>query len=206
MLRFPTAAAHLVLLYALAGCAGGMGPPPITDLGVRTCTATPDFSRALPVSVDGAAAVAELDATAPCLTGADGMSRVYAVFLLPPANPPYFLSVASQPVGAALFPPRAQMLGSGGEVLRDVDSKLFLFRGNALTAQLRSHEAERYLLVTSVPELVGTQISRTGVSTSGGAIATGNGGFITIYSGTDVTMTLTFSLNGRLVVSATRAR
>jgi len=204
----------LVSLFALAvlGACTTMeaGPPPLLDLGARECSASVDLARAVPVPFDpkGTAepALVPLDAASPCVARPGAKPSVYAVFALPAGDVPYFLSIASLPVGGALFPPSAELLDASGSVLRAVDSKAFLFRGNALTAQIRSHEGERYLLVQSVSELVGTTVSRTGVATSGSTVSTGNGGFVSMYSGSDVTTTLTFSLNGRLAVSATRAK
>jgi hypothetical protein len=88
------------------------------------------------------------------------------------------------------------LLDPAGQVTREVTLETFLFRGLSLTANLRSHPGERYLIVASEPGAVGRQDARI-VST---ARATSSSGIVVTY-GNDVNDRYTYAYNGSVTVA-----
>jgi hypothetical protein len=168
------------------------------DLGSRSCTAAPNLQGAAELAYVPDKArpqTVKLDETSPCYTGEDGKPHVYAIFALPAAEQPFIISVASTPQGEALFPPHIQLLNEAGALARDIPDSLFLFRGFDMSAELRSHPAEHFLLVRSNSDLVGKKLSRISAN-----VTMTSTGYANIYSGADVTTNLTFSYSGQLTV------
>jgi hypothetical protein len=196
------AAALGLACCAISGCGIPAGPPPVIDFGARVCADHPDLSTATVVAYtpdDPKPVTVSLDGTAPCFKSAGGAASAYVVFALPDTDSEHIVSISSAPVGNGLFPPYATFLDASGSSVRSVPASAFLFRGEVLNAQVRSHPGEKYLLVQSVPELIGKGLTRTEAITSAyGAVA--GGAYFTIYTGSDVTTNFTYSLNGQITV------
>jgi hypothetical protein len=201
----PLAATAILAALFLAGCQEP-GPPPVTSIADRSCAAAPDLSSAKPVELDAKKSVkVTLDGAAPCWESTEGNKSVYAVFKFPEAAVPYMVAVYSEPLGQGLFTPRVITLDAAGVTQREIGRDSFRFNGNFLHVSLRVHDGERYLLVASDPKSVGQQVNQisestntyTGTSAGGGVIVT-----FQVHTGSDTERSYTFSLNGKVEVSA----
>lgn len=196
--------AILLPILFLAGCAPP-APPPMVSLDGRSCGAQVDLSSGhVPALEVSKAIMVTLDEKAMCLQAPDGSKSVYAAFLLPqlPALP--LVTVMSSPLGEGLFSPHLLMLDPEGKILREVPRDAFSFHGSALHVGIRMHAEERYLLVASDPQTVGTDISRIvdGTTTSTTTTYFKGGGSISSSAsfGKEDTLKLTYAHNGTVSV------
>ncbi|MEJ1969802.1 MAG: hypothetical protein WDN03_14375 [Rhizomicrobium sp.] len=192
----------MALALFVAGCAAK--PPdlePVTMIAARSCDTRPALANAVAVAPDpDKPANALIDAQARCLDGAGGKA-LYALFALPDGAP-YTVSVSSVPMGRSTFAPRAILLDSAGNVMRELPDGSFLFRGANLTALFRAHPGERYMAVASDTHLVGRPISRLQENTQVRGAAAG-GFYFEIHTGSEQTHDSTWSHNGQIVVAVT---
>src|SRR6185437_6006226 len=126
----------------------------------------------------------------------------YALFTLPNSTGPYLLSVTSSPIGQALIAPHLFLLDGLGNKLRDASRDSFAFHGSSLAMTLRAYPNERYLLVASEPDTLGTGGSqlRDGVNVT--SISTGYGGFVSVHTGFEENQSYVYAVNGTITVSA----
>jgi hypothetical protein len=197
--RFPRNAA-LLLSLLVGACATPPDVAPLLDLSTARCALKIERSNAVGTvptiaGDDEKPSIVTLDLRSPCVEDASGKS-LYALFYLPDGGP-YTVSVSSVPLGRSVFAPRAAILDAQGAELRRLPTSSFLFRGSNLTALFRSHDGDRYLLVTSDLSSVGKPLRRSQESVQ---IYTTSSGF-TIHTGTDVLSESTWSLNGQVAVS-----
>jgi hypothetical protein len=195
------------MALAASACGNDRGPPPITNIAALTCSPRPALAEAKPVPLDSDKAVTvTLDGNASCLEQPGGLRSLYGAFKLPDgSSQPVLVSVTSTPLGAGLFSPHVLMLDERENVVREIARDAFMFHGNKLYVGIRLHPEERYLIVASDPQSVGSQISRITESTStagGSAIGGGVIVFYTIHSGSDRESNFTYSHNGTVTVSA----
>jgi hypothetical protein len=196
--------ATLAAVLALAGCA--TPPPdvqPVLNVLQDSCPASPALGGAVETvsTIDGDSekpATATLDLQSPCVTTTDGKA-LYAVFGLPDGGP-YTIRVSSVPQGSSILAPRAVVLDGNGQVMREVPVTSFMFRGATFAALYRSHPGERYLVVRSDVASAGKPLSRVMERTRETVASTGYATFI-IYTGSDLPMNTTWSLNGKVLVS-----
>lgn len=210
--RRPAAAAVLAMgAAALAACSTVAEPPPVLNLDARICVPSLDLASAQPLPLEGTrdqgaftppGVTVPLGADAACWKPINGEKRVYVLFKLPESPAPYIISVASSPVGTALFSPDVEMLDQDGNVVREVRRDSFAFHGTALYAGLRSHLGETYLLVASDPASVGQTVSQIAETTQATRMSTGGGGGFTLHTGSETMHTLVFAHSGRLTVTA----
>lgn len=151
------------LLLTLAGCASRM-PAPRTQIAQPACAAGFDLSGSQRLGLDaGQPLEHRFDEASPCVKDAAGASTVYALFRMPAVDKPYLIEIDSQPVGAALFAPEVLTLDTQGQVLRTLAWDRFSTRGEELSGTLfvnAENAGERYLVVRSVPAVVGQKITR----------------------------------------------
>jgi hypothetical protein len=191
---------------ALAACATpAPPPPPLLAVSGADCSATPDLSKAaslqLPAKAGDEKPVAvTFDGETACLLSAAGSKSFYRIFALPSDAPPYTILISSQPFGYGIFAPHLMMLDNAGAVTREIKSGAFVFRGNELTALLRSHAEERYLLVASDPDSLGKQFARITEQTQVYAGSTGTA-IYEIHTGTDTNNQLIYTANGKVSVT-----
>jgi predicted RNase H-related nuclease YkuK (DUF458 family) len=93
-------------------------------------------------------------------------------------------------------------LVSDGKIIRSTTHADFMFRGEQLSALLRSHPEEAYLAVTSDSEVLGKEITRVIEAVHSTVIATGGGAFMW-YSGSDNINRMVLSVAGRADISIT---
>lgn len=203
MIRFTrlTALASFALLSA---CATPKAPPPVTDISSRTCAATPDLSKAVPLAFDGkkeTVQTVDIADTTPCMKSAAG-AAVYVAYVLPQSDMPYVIAVASPALGATLFAPHVMLLANDGTVRREYAGKEVEFRGTGLGVQVRYHPDEAYLIVASDPASVGSATSRINEATH---VNYGSTGYATyqIHTGSESQDTYTYAHNGRVTVTLT---
>jgi hypothetical protein len=67
------------------------------------------------------------------------------------------ISVRCAPVGNGLFVSRLLLFDGLGDRLREVPSDGFVFRGDVLSVLIRSYRNERFLVVASAPQAVGSR-------------------------------------------------
>jgi hypothetical protein len=193
----------IAALSLLAGCAAPP-PPPLLDISRHPCSAIADLINAAPLPLGDALhpklVEMRIDDSARCLETAEGKS-LYGAFRLPDSTVPIMVAVRSIPVGEGLFVPRLLLLDGTGALKREIGQDSLEFRGNTLTALIRIHPDELYLVVASTPKTVGQGTSRIteGVNAS---TYSANGGYFTVYSGTDSARSFVYAQGGRIIVYA----
>ncbi|WP_185680937.1 MalM family protein [Parvibaculum sedimenti] len=195
-----------IVAAGLGGCAKDkVSQPPILSLPTASvCTAAPELTRALPLVFDpekDLPVTVSLDAGSACLEQKPGERSLYGVVALPAAGQQLVISVASEPIGQSIFAPQLMLLDQKGAVLRRIPRDDFMFRGGALTALIRAHDAERYLVVISDPKMVGQNISQVAGATTATPVTNGIVGFVA-YTGSESTTNLTYSHGGTVKVVA----
>lgn len=200
-MRWSILSLTLLAPLALAGCAA---PPPLLDLSGRACAASPDLISAAPVALSDPrhpdTVKLRIDATAPCLETPQGKS-LYGAFRLPDSTVPFMIAVRSVPLGEGLFVPRLLLLDGTGAVAREIGRDELEFRGDTLTALIRSHPGERYLVVASTPQSIGqseTRISERTVTTQ----SSGGGITFAVHTGVDAAHTYVDAHDGVIIVFA----
>jgi hypothetical protein len=156
-----------------------------------------------PKGKDEKTTTAILDAKARCVHDAQGVPSLYQVFALPDLGAPYIVAVRTIPWGGTLLAPKVLLLGGDGKVLRSTSHADFTFRGQELSALMRSHPGEAYLVVTSDNEVLGRDISRIVEAVRTSAAALPNGGTFIWYSGSDSVNHMTLASVGRTDVTIT---
>jgi hypothetical protein len=144
-----------------------------------------------------------LDNGSKCLQDSDGSRRLYQVFALPDMGAPYIISVRTSPWGGTILAPRMLLLNGDGQIMRSTTHSDFAFRGEQLSALLRSHQGEVYLVVSSDSEVLGKEISRVIEAVHSTVVAAGAGGAFMWYSGSDFTNRMVLSVAGRMEVTIT---
>ncbi|MBX3504900.1 MAG: hypothetical protein KF895_05435 [Parvibaculum sp.] len=176
---------------------------PLVQIAPASCTQEPNLGRALPVSFSAEGKIEAVRATiseqSPCLTVGEKKS-LYEVFALPEAGQPIIVTVRSLPSTRGILPPRIVVLDKEGKVLRQIDRESIHFRGTALTAMLRTRPGDRYLVVSSDPDVVGTDISRVSGNVNQQMISTG-AFMVPVYTGSESTASMTYAHNGTVDVS-----
>jgi hypothetical protein len=190
---------------ALAGCAPKPIPPPIVDIASMPCANTMAMNNAIrlqfdPKGKDEKTTVAILDGTSNCIQDAAGGRRLYQLFALPDLSAPYIISVRSSPWADTILAPRMLLLSGDGQMMRSTTHADFTFRGEQLSALVRSHQDEAYLAVTSDSEVLGKQVTRVIEAVQSTVVAMPAGAFIW-YSGSDVTNRMVLSAAGRVEVT-----
>lgn len=194
-------AAALVMSLGLAGCAVPP-PPPVVSLDGRICTPAPEFAGSHLLVLGERPMIVPFDQNTPCWQSAEGKRSAYALFTLPNDTEPYLLSVTSVPNGQALIAPHLYLLDGFGNKLRDASRDSFAFHGSSLALTLRAYPNERYLLVASEPDTLGSGGSqlRDGVVVTN--YSTGYGGFVSVHTGFEQNQQYTYAVNGTIAVSA----
>jgi len=194
---------RLALLAALglvSACAAP--PPPLLDISSHVCAPQPDLISALPVKVSDPLRPdmvdLRIDDTARCLQTTQGPS-LYGAFALPGDAVPMMLAVRSIPVGEGLFVPHLLLLDGTGAVQREVEQSALQFRGETLTAFIRLHPGERYLVVASTPQSVGQANSHI-IETTSQVQSTSQLGTFTVHTGTDVLRNYVYAHGGKIYV------
>jgi hypothetical protein len=191
-------------LLATGAAADDDTPPPMTVMPAsETCAPSPELSGAIAVNPDDDAKAVMDTTAARCVRDASG-AGLYQVFALPAVVKPSILTVASVPVGTAIVFPRITLLDASGKITRQVAPDALQFRAGELTAVLRLHAGDAYLVVQSDPAHAGQSFSRVQESVHVFAASVVARAFIAtavIHTGSDDTNTLTFSLSGKVQVS-----
>jgi hypothetical protein len=198
----------LVGLAMLSACAPKALPPPVVDIASMTCTDAVVLQGAAPLLFDPKGKDEKttpviLDGKSSCHQEDGGARRLYQVFALPEFGAPYIISVRTSPWADTILAPRVLLLDGSGRVLRSTTHADFVFRGEQLSALLRSHPEEAYLALTSDSDVLGKQITRIIESThSTAAFMPPSGAFIW-YSGSDSTNRMVLSVAGRAEITVT---
>jgi hypothetical protein len=141
--------------------------------------------------------VAVLDGQARCLAEPAGTRALYQVFALPDSADPYVIAVRALPWDDTILAPKTLLLDGSGHMTRSVEHQDFTFRGQTLSTLLRSHSGERYLVVVSDSQVLGTKVSRIVDNVQQTMGATAYGAFY-IYTGSDKTNNMTLTPSGRV--------
>ena len=195
------AAQTLALAFAaisLAGCVHPQPPPPVVDLAGMSCSQAVRLDDATPLVLDKDGekiATALLDGNAHCIDEPSGYRSLYRVFALP-AMAPSVITVSALPWGETMLPPRATFLDASGKTARETTHADFTFRGAVLSALLRSHPGESYLVLLSDAEVLGHSVSRIS-----GSIQVYATQYFTYYSGHDTATNLVFTPVGNVSVA-----
>jgi hypothetical protein len=203
-MRAILAGAVFATLLSAAEAADDDTPPPMTVMPAsETCTPAPELSGAIAIKADDDAKAIMDTTVARCVKDTSG-AGLYQVFALPIAEKPSILTVASVPLGTAVIFPLITLLDASGKITRQVAPDALQFRAGALTAVLRLHAGDAYLVVESDPAHAGQSFSRVQESVHVFAASVVARAFIAtaaIHTGSDDTNSLTYSLNGKLQVS-----
>ncbi|HUK08197.1 MAG TPA: hypothetical protein VLX09_10045 [Stellaceae bacterium] len=192
----------LLGVTTLSACGGAPSPPPLLSLDGRSCAAEPDLARALLLTLEPVKPVAVvLGANTACWEPVGGPKAIYAAFQLPEASHEYLITGESAPAGLGLFSPRLVVLDAAGQPLREIPRDSFQFHSALLSAGVRAHQGERYLIVASDPSAIGKSESRIASSSSVSTTCVRTG-CINIYAGHEATTTLVYAYNGSITVTA----
>jgi len=193
----------LVAMFGMSACAHDPAPVPTFDLSTMACSPAPVVTSATELSWDGkneTPAAATIDGKAPCLEDGASQRSLYRVFKLPVAAAPYIISVAATPWSGTILAPRLLLLDADGVIRRSTSREDFTFRGTVLSALLRSHADETYLVVASDPAVTGQLISRISESVRANMIMA-YPVVANFYTGSDSTTKLLFLPVGSLTVT-----
>jgi hypothetical protein len=199
------AAQTLVLAFAaisLAACAHPPPPLPVVDLSAMQCSTAVRLDDATPLVLDKDGEKREtalLDGNAHCVEEPSGYRSLYRVFALP-AMAPSIVTVSALPWGSTMLPPRATFLDATGKTVRETTHADFTFRGAVLSALLRSHAGESYLVILSDADVLGHSTSRISGSVQVNYVAAGPALFA-MYSGNDTITNLVFTPVGNVSVA-----
>jgi hypothetical protein len=199
--RFHRLVAAFLGSLSLVGCVVPP-PPPLTSLDGRVCTPAPDFTGSHLLELGARQTIVPFDQNSPCWQAGEGKRSAYVLFTLPNSTEPYLLSVTSNPIGQALIAPHLYLLDGVGNTLRDASRDSFAFHGSSLSMTLRAYPNERYLLVASEPDTLGSGGSqlRDGVVVQN--YSTGYGGFVSVHTGFEQNQQYVYAVNGMIAVSA----
>lgn len=205
-LRLLAAGVLCAAVATAGGCAkDAVSVPPIMAVPVATnCTPAPQLSRALPLSFSGEKELPltlTIDQGSACAELKPGEKSLYAIVSLPAMGTDSVISVASEPMGASIFAPQVRMLDEKGNVVREIPRDDFMFRGGALTALVRAHAGERYLVVASDPKEVGHNETQVIGATQQQMMSTGTAMFM-MYTGSETKSDLAYSHGGTVKVVA----
>lgn len=197
-----------VALATLAACAPKPVPPPVVDIAAMPCSRAMTMTGATPLPFDPKmkdekTVVVVLDGRSNCLQEANGSRRLYQVFALPEMSAPYIISVRSSPWADTMLAPRVLLLDGSGKVLRSTTHADFMFRGEQLSALLRSHQEEAYLALTSDSDVLGKEITRVIEATHMAAAGLPTGAAFIWYSGSDTTNRMVLSVAGQAEITIT---
>jgi hypothetical protein len=198
----------LAALVVLPACMPKPVPPPIVDIAAMPCATAMAMSGAMPLLFDPKGrdektTTAILDGHSRCIQDSGGGRRLYQVFALPSTDLSYILAVRSSPWADTILAPRVLLLSGDGNIIRSTSHADFVFRGEQLSALMRSHPGEVYLAVTSDSEVLGREITRVVEAVNSSTAALPNGGAFTWYSGSDSTHNMVLSVAGRVEVTVT---
>ncbi|MGA9794102.1 MAG: hypothetical protein WBQ17_01080 [Rhizomicrobium sp.] len=204
-MRAISAGVLCAVLVGTAALADDDTPPPMIVMPAsESCAPSPQLSGAIVVPA-GDDAKAAIDATAArCMKDSTG-AGLYQVFALPTYDKPAIVTVASVPVGHGILFPLITILDATGKVTRQIAPGAAMFRGGDLAAVFRLHPGDTFMVVESDPAHVGQSVSRVQESTHVtpiGIVTATMFAYTAIHTGSDETSTLTYSLNGRVIVSA----
>ncbi len=198
----------LAALALLSACAPKPLPPPVVDITAMTCGGAMAMAGAAPLlfdprGKDEKTTEVVLDGRSSCLQDEGGSRRLYQLFALPEMDAPYIIAVRSSPWADTMLAPRVLLLDGSGKIMRSTTHADFVFRGEQLSALLRSHPGEAFLALTSDSDVLGREISRVveAVHQSVGALP--NGGAFVWYSGSDNTNRMVLSVAGRAEITIT---
>ncbi|MBA2587765.1 MAG: hypothetical protein H0U98_03975 [Alphaproteobacteria bacterium] len=198
--------AGLAALAVLGACAPRPVPPPVVDMVALPCANAMVMQGAVPLSFDPKekdekTTIAILDGRSCCIQDADGSRRLYQLFALPEMKAPYILSIRTSPWADTILAPRGLLLAGDGTVMRSTSHADFIFRGEQLSALVRSHPGEAYLVVTSDTEVLGREVARITESVQVTAAVMPYGGAFIWHSGLDTTHRMTLSPAGHIEVT-----
>lgn len=197
-MRGATSMLGMALLLALAGCSSG--PAPVTRVTAPNCATTPVLGGAPRLELAAGPRTLTFDATSPCLDLPVGRA-VYVGFALPDNPVPYRVLLLSVPQGDTLFSPRVVTYAADGQPYRRVAREVFTLRGGLLRAMVELQPDEKFMVVSSDPASVGsevTEVVQTGMETAGAA-----GGFmVPRVRDTSRSITFTNAHNGTMTVEA----
>lgn len=165
-------------------CATPPPPPPTLDLSHRSCMSGLETGSVQTLPADGSAVTTKIDDTASCRQLPDGSRSSYRIFSLPAGTTQRMVTVASTPIGAGIFAPQVWLLDADYRPLRQLSGEAFLFRGSQLVGSARLHPGDRYVLIGSNPEQVGTEISRLQASTNSSVMSAGMA-LMTVHTGSE---------------------
>lgn len=111
------------------------------------------------------------------------------------------VSVSSLPLGESLFAPHVLLLDGKGGVRRELTGDSFVFRGQAQQATARLQASDRFVVVRSDAQRVGSKISRVTGSVRNTLISTGFA-FVPVNTGSESEQTLTLSHSGTITVTS----
>ena len=198
-------AAACLTSAALCACAGKQVPPPSIDLAAMACPAELTLDNPLPLAFDPKkeeVTTAVLDEKVRCRSEEGGAHVLYQAFSLPTISEPYIIAIRSLPWAGTIMAPKAIFLDGEGHAVRTTSHSDFTFRGQTLSALLRSHDSESLLIIESDSDVLGTKISRIVGNIQVTTAVTPYVAF-NVYTGTDTTSDMTLTPAGRIEFTLT---
>ena len=205
-----TRAAVLTAALSLAGCASTPPKPPPTavlEISEKECHDAVDLSTALPLAPKKPKVWYEtaysFNAETNCLHFQEADVN-YMVFELPPNASNHVLTMGGIKKAVRTLAADITLLDENGNIVRTFERHKYMDIGSRFGVQFRPLEGEKYVLVTTRPELVGEEVRavETNLIVGSGYAAYPNGGGASYntYSGADRLTSRTFSHEGLLSV------
>lgn len=190
-------------IAAAVGLVGGcstvatLGPPRLVY--DRTgCPAAPDLMTAASLTPGSERDLffvsRTVDDTTPCWTGGT-QAAPYVVFEVPAEYADKTITVGGRLESQRIFAARVLTLDADGAPVREFASDDFFFRQGIHSVQFRPREQERYILVTSNPDLVGQSYSSIQIGVNSGATYAA-GAYVSYNIGTEQGAERVFSHDG----------
>ena len=201
--------AVLTVVFGLAACETTPPPPPpsaVLDIAEdKVCDETVDLIAAQPLMPKKAKKWYDeghlFNAGTSCLRFNDANVN-YMVFELPAHASNHVITVGGAKNGIRTLAADISILAETGEIVRTFGREKYMNIGGRYGVQFRPLEGEKYVLVTTNPELVGEEIRamETKLLKGSGYIAgtTGAGASYTTYSGAENITRRTYSHEGVL--------
>lgn len=202
-----TKAALLTAVAMLGACASLPPPPPaVLNMAARTCAPAPDLASAISLTPDKERALhsvtAQIGFATPCVRH-DGIDTAYILYALPADLDDKTLTVGGYLEPLRILSPSVEVLNADGGTSRRFRADEYLYRGFNYSVLFRPRPDERFILVTVDPSRVGQRYDSIAIgvsTTASGApvagLASGLVGSGNITTGTDVSLSRTFSYEG----------
>lgn len=193
--------------FLLGSCAAmPPAPPAVLTATSRDCALRPDLASAVSLVPDKERSLhhvaVQVGSATPCVQR-EGLNTAYVLYALPADLDDKTLTVGGYLEPLRILSPRVELLDATGNTIRQFRSDDYMYRGLTYSVLFRPRPDERFILVTIDPTRVGQRYDSIAIGTNTSAtaapvagLAAGLVGSGNITTGTDVSLSRTFSYEG----------